>query len=574
MLSSPTSVVVACTFMLLASAFLFLRAPTGGLAAHFKAAQLPVLLNKPPPSAEASRNALKDMLPVIEKLRHIGGTAGVSIGVLNHGEVVDEFSLGFSDRDSQRIADPSTRYPLGSLSKAFVATTVSELVHEGLLEWDKPVTAYLPELHFAADPSLADGLTLVDLLSHQTGLERLDAFWLGAENEVLVAKDLTVAVINQLSRVSPLRTKWMYNNWMYALVGEVMERVTRSSWGTALQTRVLEPLQLQQTTVIKSRIPAGSTASPYMITDDGDPVRIADVPLLDGTTMSPAGGVRSSAHDMLIWAKALMAGFRGETSPLHRVEDVLSGHAFTNRSSGFDELYALGLAKVTTPTQFGKMGFNPSLVDQMPLIGADGPPTSIFYHNGAMPGYNHCLMMIPGQQAAIIVLTNSISRGDTADWIAQAILQALLGSGSGSQPVDLVPIAEGAAEKWKTRYAAMVDTLERERTPGTKAPPPSDVVGSYRHKTGALWLDVSEDAGVLKFQVNGRESQTHTLQHYHYDTFCFLPSADERIRRAMFHYTAPGFLLHFEREGEGGVVSVKWKLGNQVTDGEVFARVS
>lgn len=225
-----------------------------------------------------------------------------------------------------------------------------------------------------------------------------------------------------------------------------------------------------------------------MITDDGDAVRIADVPLLDGTTMSPAGGVRSSAHDMLIWAKALMAGFRGETSPLHRVEDVLSGHAITNRSSGFDELYALGLAKVTTPAQLGKMGFNPSLVDPMPLIGADGPPTSIFCHNGAMPGYNHCLVMVPGQQAAIIVLTNSISRGDRADWIAQTILQALLGSGSGSQPVDLVPIAEGAAERWKTRYAAMVDTLERE-------------------------------AG-------------------------------------------------------GGVVSAKWKLGNQVTDGEVFARVS
>lgn len=48
MLSSPTTLVVACTSMLLASAFLFFRAPTGGLTAHFKAAQLPVLLNKPP----------------------------------------------------------------------------------------------------------------------------------------------------------------------------------------------------------------------------------------------------------------------------------------------------------------------------------------------------------------------------------------------------------------------------------------------------------------------------------------------------------------------------------------------
>ncbi|KAK0725162.1 beta-lactamase/transpeptidase-like protein [Lasiosphaeris hirsuta] len=426
--------------------------------------------------------------------------------------VVDEFSLGFSDRDKQLIADLNTRYPLGSLTKAFVATTVSELVHEGLLEWDKPVTAYIPELQFTADPALADRLALIDLLSHQTGLERLDT-------------------INQLSPAYPLRTKWQYNDWMYALVGEIIER---------------------QTTVIRSRIPADATARPYMITDGGEAVRIADVSLLDGTTMSPpGGGVRSSAHDMLIWAKALMAGFRRDPSPLHRVGNVLSGYAITNRSSGFDELYALGLAKVTSPTQFGKMGFNPNLVDVMPLIGQDHPPTSIFYHNGAMPGYNHCLVMIPGQQAAIAVLTNSISQGDIADWVAQIILQAVIGS---NRPVDLVPIAEDAAKRWKTRYATMVETLEKGRTPNTEEPPHAALVGHYQHK-------------------NTRT--THTLKHYHHDTFCFLPSAEERIQRALFHYTAPTWLLHFEkREETGAVWSIKWKLGNQVTDGEIFKRVS
>ncbi|KAK5659822.1 hypothetical protein OQA88_1034 [Cercophora sp. LCS_1] len=555
--------------MLLAFAVLFFCGQTGGLAAE--APQLPILVSKPPTSAETTRNALKDLLPTVEKLRDIGGTAGISIAVLNHGEVIDEFSLGFSDRDRHLIANPNTLYPLGSLTKAFVATTISELVYEGLLDWDKPITAYIPELHFTADTYLADRLTLVDLLSHQIGLERLDGFWLGAENEVLVPKNLTLAAINQLAPAYPLRTKWQYNNWMYALAGEIIERVTYGSWGSALQTRVLDPLQLRQTTVIESKIPADSTARPYMVTDDGEAVQIADVPLLDGTTMSPAGRVRSSAHDMLIWAKALMAGFRGDPSPLHRIGDVLSGYAITNRSSGFDELYALGLAKVTTPTQFGKMGFNPNLVDVMPLIGEDRPPTSIFYHNGAMPGYNHCLMMVPSQQAAIVVLTNSISQGDVADWVAQTILQAVIGS---THPLDLVPIADGAAKRWRTRYTTMVETLEKGRTPNTKETPHPAIIGAYQHKTQALWIQVFEEGGVLKFRVNGRDTQTHILRHYHYDTFCFLPSAEERISRALFHYAAPSWLLHFQRkEDTGEVWAIKWKLGNQVTDGEIFTRV-
>lgn len=57
---------------------------------------------------------------------------------------------------------------LGSLTKAFTATTVGELVAEGKMDWDStPVNTYLPEFE-TIDPVLTSQLTMQDLLSHRT----------------------------------------------------------------------------------------------------------------------------------------------------------------------------------------------------------------------------------------------------------------------------------------------------------------------------------------------------------------------------------------------------------------------
>lgn len=58
--------------------------------------------------------------------------------------------------------------PIGSLTKAFTATMIGELVAEGKMDWDKtPVNKYLPEFELK-DPVLTRELTISDMLSHQT----------------------------------------------------------------------------------------------------------------------------------------------------------------------------------------------------------------------------------------------------------------------------------------------------------------------------------------------------------------------------------------------------------------------
>ncbi|KAI8960370.1 beta-lactamase/transpeptidase-like protein [Daldinia sp. FL1419] len=516
------------------------------------------------------RDGLEHVLPQVDTIRKIGGTAGMSIGVVYQGETILEHSLGFANLETKEVANSSTRYTIGSLTKGFVAATIAQLVDEGLLKWDEPLSSYIPELSFKADPSLSSRLTLVDILSHNTGLGRLDVMWLGANGEVLAPKSSLTTMLNHLPPLYPLRSKWLYNNWMYALAGEIAERVTHLPFGEVLATRVLEKVGLKETTIIEEKVPPNSTALPYLVLDDKSPSKVTNLSSMSGTLMSPAGGVKSTLHDMLTWGRTILSLFHGKEPAIKGLGTILSGHSFLRKAHGFDELYGLGFAKVITPAQFGKIGFNPSLLEEgMPDIGTGSRPYQIFYHNGAITGYNTCFMLIPELQAVITVLTNSISLGDTADWAAQTILQAVLEVPS---PRDLQPLAERAAEKWSTIHKTMAKTLEEGQTPGTKEPSHSELLGTYWHTTKVMSLEVFEDGGSLKFNINGKSTQEHTLSHYHHDSFIFLPTADERVRRGLFHYSANAWLLHFERGPKGGFSKIVWNMDAQTDKGEEFTR--
>ena len=62
-----------------------------------------------------------------------------------------------------------TRFGIASNTKLFTATALAMLVEEGKVEWDAPVTRYLP--WFAMyDPFVTRELTVRDLLVHRSGL--------------------------------------------------------------------------------------------------------------------------------------------------------------------------------------------------------------------------------------------------------------------------------------------------------------------------------------------------------------------------------------------------------------------
>ncbi|EPE03633.1 hypothetical protein F503_01891 [Ophiostoma piceae UAMH 11346] len=527
-------------------------------------------------SASAIRDRLSKVTTRIDELKNIAGAAGVSVGVISYGHTVLDYHTGYADIDRGIVADSNTRYTIGSLTKAFVAATLAEFIDDKktLSSWDDSVVDVVNELALAVPDN---HISLIDMLAHRTGLSRIDPLWLGAEGQTLVDKEDTIKLCNHLRPICPVRSKWLYNNWMYGLAGELIERLDpdHRPWGEVVAERVLKPLGLNHTTVCATDLQGVSQAQPYVIRADKTPLLVKHMPPLQDGVLAAAGGIRSTTADLLQWGRFLMSQINEAASKSSGAEPTINmmftSHSFISSSSTGCELYGLGWAKVTTPAQFGKIGFNPAFVKAMPEIGTTtGRNQHVFYHNGAITGYNNCIMLLPQTQTAIVVLTNSMAQGDIADWIAQAVLQAVLGE---EDLVDLVSYAEESALVWRSQYQTIKDALEADRKPDTETPPSAALVGKYWHTTHALFLDVFEDEGELRFSFGGKPDQVHTLTHYANDTFCFLPASDnERIRRGLFHYATPAWLLEFKKDSTGRYTEVLWNIESDAPGPESFVR--
>lgn len=177
------------------------------------------------------------------------------------GQVIYEKANGWRDlskrhKDSLRIDDA---FQLSSDSKMFTAEAVMLLKAEGKLDYDDDVRKYIPELPY-------EGITIRHLLNHRSGLPRYDAMadkhWpdrrkpFSNEAMIKMMAEKTPELYNAPDIV------FFYNNVNYALLGSVVERVSRQPFEDFMRERIFEPLGMTHSFIYSMR---GDTAvSIYM----------------------------------------------------------------------------------------------------------------------------------------------------------------------------------------------------------------------------------------------------------------------------------------------------------------------
>ena len=170
------------------------------------------------------------------RLRH-AGVPGCSLAVVDRTGVRWEAVFGHADLRSARPAAAQTAYHLFSGTKLFTATAVMQLVEAGALDLDADARLYLPDLPLAA------GITLRSLLSHASGLkETLRGFmavYFPGDPEPTTAQALANYEIR--SRRPP-NTKVEYRNVNFAILGEIVSRVSGVPYRDYVRRRVLAPL--------------------------------------------------------------------------------------------------------------------------------------------------------------------------------------------------------------------------------------------------------------------------------------------------------------------------------------------
>jgi len=233
----------------------------------------------------------------------------VSAAVYRDGETFWAETVGIAD-DTGRDATTETQYRIGSITKTFTAAAVLLLREEGRLALDDRIDQYLPDVRFGE-------LTLRRLLAHSSGLQREPPgeVW---ETLEFPKGDALLAGLAGAELVLPAGERWHYSNLAYALLGEVVARVTGTAFAEWVDEQLIRPLGLTRTTW-QSVEPAarGYYVDPYART-------LRPEPALERDGVEAVGSLWSTPSDLCQWARHLAS-----IEAMHQVQIMDDAEAWT-----------------------------------------------------------------------------------------------------------------------------------------------------------------------------------------------------------------------------------------------------
>jgi CubicO group peptidase (beta-lactamase class C family) len=352
--------------------------------------------------------------------RHL--VPGAGIGVLRQGSATTA-CFGVADVRTGEPVTPDTRFGAGSLTKSMVATVIAYLAEAGRLGLDDPVAAHVPELRASG---WAGRATVRDLLANRSGLP-LRA---GLEFGFAGRKDTDDGALARLvadaaeygpaeggpAEGRPAAAPWSYTNVGWCVLGRVIETTAQSTWEDAMARWLAARAGMGGT--VFAAVPAlERRAAGHDITASGP---VPAEPLLT-RAYGPAGAnVAATVADLLAFAG------------LHLADPALAGLRTVHAEvpiRGWLDAWCLGWAR------FGWRG------------------GQVWGWDGVVSGERSFLRIMPGQQAAVVLVTN----GGTGRAMYRSLLPELMepAFGIGVPPLDLraSPGAAGGLGRFAGVYA-------------------------------------------------------------------------------------------------------------------------
>jgi CubicO group peptidase (beta-lactamase class C family) len=233
------------------------------------------------------------------------GIPGSAIVIVKGDKVVYMNCLGVKNLASGEPVSPNTLFEIGSCSKAFTATNIAQLVSNGTLSWDDPISKYFPDIsEFQMyDSEVTGKLTIRDCLSHRSGQPAYSQ-----DTEWMMFNDSYSRMLYNLRYVkndTPFNTTYAYNNIIYALAGYYASRATGITWSELIKEDLLNPLGMTSSTAtVKDFFNSPDHATPYKLLSNGTlvPYHTASI-----DEVGPAGVLGCSISEMANWLKFQIA---------------------------------------------------------------------------------------------------------------------------------------------------------------------------------------------------------------------------------------------------------------------------
>lgn len=326
---------------------------------------------------------------------HIGkSTPGAAVVVTKGNEIIFSKGYGYADIDRKTSVDPSsTVFAYGSMNKAFVWTSIMQMVEAGKMKLDQDIRTYFPKE--VADQLRYDKpITMLDIMSHTAGYEQhpLSTFTLSKEN--LTSLEETV-LSNQPRQIYDPGKVIAYSNFATALAALAVEKVSGEFFFDYEMNHILKPLGMKHSSghpalaghpdLLKARA-TGYAAKP----GGGFEARERYyVPLY------PAGGMEGTAEDLARFVMAL------NTTDSRLFERPDTARTMLSRS------YTPNEAILSNAHGFWEYRAVPHVVG----------------HSGNVKGFSGNFAVVPENQLGIVVLTNMEIEQELTSGIINLLIQ-------------------------------------------------------------------------------------------------------------------------------------------------------
>ena len=303
---------------------------------------------------------------------------GCVVAVAYRGRIVLDEAFGYADLARRTPLTPRHRFRVASHSKSFTAAGIMKLRAQRKLRLDDRIGRYVDGLHPAAARA-----TLEELLSHSAGLVR-DGADSGQfqDRRPFLSREEVLADL-KAPPILPRGKRFKYSNHGYALLGMAIEAVTGERYRDWIAREIVAPAGLKETTP-DMPLPRGT---PFARGHTGR--MLAGKPLVipgdfDTRAICPAGGFVSTAADLVRFFWQL------------RDKREMIRPRWRDPHSSIERYYGLGIISGT-------------------LAG-----WRWYGHSGGLQGYITRTVVIPREELAVSILTNSIM-GPAHAWLDGAM---------------------------------------------------------------------------------------------------------------------------------------------------------
>ena len=314
---------------------------------------------------------------------------GLALGVVRGGGTESFVAHGLADVATGRPVTEGTVFRVASITKTFTAIAVLQLVEQGLVDLDGPANAYLRTVQLLHKGDGWRPATVRHLLTHTAGIGEEVTPWAMLRRDFgeSVAPGGSVPALADFYRgrvrlTAEPGTRFRYGNHSPALLGQLVEDVSRQPLGRYLRERVFRPLGMTDTDLDPSAELRSRLATGYRLTGRG----IRAVPLREFVTAGAAGAY-STPRDMARYVAALLGG-------------GTNAHGTVLEPDGVAEMFA---AQYRPDPRIPGMG--------LAFFRGEAGGHPLVEHQGVLPGFDSQVFLAPDDGVGVVAFTNGTRQG-------------------------------------------------------------------------------------------------------------------------------------------------------------------